>query len=285
MEGLRILNGEELRQIEPHVRGTKGILVPQAGIVNYKEVAKKIEALLSEANVNFFFNNKVKKIALEADGFNILCERTFVKSSYLVNCAGLYSDKIARMNGIPLTAKIIPFKGEYYLLKENRRHLVRNLIYPVPNPAFPFLGVHFTRRIGGEVDAGPNAVLAFRREGYRKFDFKLQEFAESIFFPGFLKVAIKYWRVGLYEMYRSFSKRAFVKALQKLIPEIKGEDLEVGNSGVRAQLCEVDGKLVDDFLIKYSENAVHVINAPSPAATSSFQIGSVICEKLLQLLK
>ncbi len=284
LTGLAILNAEQIREIEPHVNGTKGILVPQAGIVNYRQVAKQLEKLLKEAGVDFFFGNKLEKISSDEALFTVECQKDTISTKFLINCAGLYSDKVAEMNGLKLNAKIIPFKGEYYLIKKEKRHLVKNLIYPVPNPAFPFLGVHFTRRIGGEIDAGPNAVLAFRREGYKKFDLKWNEFLESIFYAGFLKVAMKYWKVGLYEMYRSFSKKAFVRALQKLIPEIKGEDLVVGNSGVRAQLCEVNGKLVDDFMIKYTNNAVHVINAPSPAATSSLQIGKLICEKTLPLL-
>ncbi|MEM7381022.1 MAG: L-2-hydroxyglutarate oxidase [Bacteroidota bacterium] len=284
LEGLKILDKEALSEIEPYVRGTKGIFVPQTGIVNYKQVTLKLEALLKEAGVTFIYNSAVKEIINEEGKRILKCSSSDISSRFLINCAGLYSDKIAEMDGVKLNARIIPFKGEYYLLKRDKRHLVKNLIYPVPNPAFPFLGVHFTRRISGEVDAGPNAVLAFRREGYNKFDFKAKEFFESVFYRGFIKVAFKYWRVGLYEMYRSFSKKAFVRALQKLIPEVTAQDLTVGNSGVRAQLCEVNGKLVDDFLIKYSDKAVHVINAPSPAATSSLQIGKMICDKTLPLL-
>ncbi len=281
LEGLKMLSEPELKEIEPHVFGTRAIQVPQAGIVSYKQVAERLKEILVESGVDFYFENQVKKIVQENDYYSIKSDKNKLNTSFLVNCAGLYSDKIAKMSGVGLNAKIIPFRGEYYLLKEEKKHLVKNLIYPVPDPAFPFLGVHFTRRINGMIDAGPNAVLAFKREGYKRLDFRIDEFLESISYSGFLKVAMKYWKVGAYEMYRSFSKKAFVKALQKLIPEIRANDLIVGNSGVRAQLCDDKGNLVDDFMIKYEQNAVHVINAPSPAATSSLQIGKSITEKIL----
>ncbi len=281
LEGLKMLSEPELKEIEPHVFGIKAIQVPQAGIVSYKQVAERLKEILIESGVDFYFENQVKNIAQQNDYYIIKSDKSKLNTSFLVNCAGLYSDKIAKMSGVDLNAKIIPFRGEYYLLKEEKKHLVKNLIYPVPDPAFPFLGVHFTRRINGMIDAGPNAVLAFKREGYKRLDFKIDEFLESISYIGFLKVAMKYWKVGAYEMYRSFSKKAFVKALQKLIPEIRANDLIVGNSGVRAQLCDDKGNLVDDFMIKYEQNAVHVINAPSPAATSSLQIGKSITEKIL----
>ena len=281
LEGLKFLSGCELSKVEPHVIGTKAIHVPQAGIVCYKQVAEKLKEILQSSGVDFYFENQVKEINSEGERSVIKTTKNKLGTSFLVNCAGLYSDRIARMSGVDLAAKIIPFRGEYYLLKDEKKYLVNNLIYPVPDPAFPFLGVHFTRRINGMIDAGPNAVLAFKREGYERLDFNIDEFLESITYKGFLKVAMKYWKVGAYEMYRSFSKKAFVKALQKLIPEIESHDLMVGNSGVRAQLCDDKGNLVDDFMIKYDKNAVHVINAPSPAATSSFQIGKTIVEKLL----
>ena len=281
LDGLEILNESELKDVEPHVRGTKGIRVPQAGIVDYKQVAIRLKELLQDSGGHFYLGNKVKKISRQNGLYLINGENAALETRFLVNCAGLYSDKIAIMNGIKLAARIIPFRGEYYLLREERKYLVKNLIYPVPDPAFPFLGVHFTRRINGSIDAGPNAVLAFKREGYTKREFKMDEFLESVTYPGFLKVALKYWKVGMYEMYRSFSKKAFVKALQKLIPEIEEGDLIAGGSGVRAQLCGRNGKLVDDFMIKYAENSVHVINAPSPAATSALQIGKLITEKML----
>ncbi|MGB5236271.1 MAG: L-2-hydroxyglutarate oxidase [Flavobacteriaceae bacterium] len=281
LKGLRLLDPAEFRNIEPHVEGIKAIFVPQAGIVNYKEVSLALKKILVDRQIEFRFSNEVKKIKESDNQLEIQTNQSRLSCSYLVNCAGLYSDKIARLHGIEHKAQIIPFRGEYYLLKEEKRNLVNNLVYPVPDPAFPFLGVHFTRRIGGEVDAGPNAVLAYKREGYRKQDVNAVEFLETIFFPGFLKVAYKYWKVGLYEMYRSYSKKAFVKALQKLVPEIGEEDLIPGTSGVRAQLCDEKGNLIDDFMILHKKRAVHVLNAPSPAATSSLQIGKSIGQKIL----
>ncbi|RIV72554.1 L-2-hydroxyglutarate oxidase [Flagellimonas aequoris] len=280
LEGLKILNSAEIMVIEPHVRGTKAVFVPQAGIVDYGQVANKLKECLEKMGTRFFFGNALEKISGNKKLILDFGNNSIV-SKYMVNCAGLYSDKIAKMNGVKLRAKIVPFKGEYFMLKKNKRYLVKNLVYPVPNPKFPFLGVHFTRRINGEIDAGPNAVLALGREGYGKFEVNFQELAESVFYRGFLRLALRYWKVGIFEMYRSFSKKAFVKSLRRLIPEINAEDLEVGNSGIRAQICFDNGKLADDFLIEYSQNAVHVINAPSPAATSSLQIGSTICNELI----
>lgn len=282
LEGLIILNQEELREKEPHVSGTKGIFVPQAGIVDYKEVAKKLFEISKERGGNFFFDTKVIAIDNTNNNYQITTTKDTITTKFLVNCAGLYSDKIAKMDGVELYSKIIPFRGEYYLLKDKSADLVNNLIYPVPDPDFPFLGVHFTRRINGKIDAGPNAVLAFKREGYLKSNINLKEFLESISYPGFIKVALKYWKVGFFEMYRSFSKKAFVRSLQKLIPEITENDLVVGEAGVRAQLCDKRGNLVDDFLIEQSNNAVHVVNAPSPAATSSLNIGKEITKRVLQ---
>jgi (S)-2-hydroxyglutarate dehydrogenase len=199
-----------------------------------------------------------------------------------VNCAGLYSDKIARMTGQEVNIKIVPFRGEYYKIKEERKYLVKNLIYPVPDPNFPFLGVHFTRMVGGEVEAGPNAVLAFRREGYSKSKINLLELAETLAWPGFQKVAWKYWKTGFGEMYRSFSKTAFTTALQKLLPDLKEDDLVPGGAGVRAQACDRNGGLLDDFLILENEIAVNVCNAPSPAATSSLSIGETVSNIVLK---
>ena len=198
-----------------------------------------------------------------------------------MNCAGLYSDKVARFTEQQMNVKIIPFRGEYYKLSDEKEHLVKNLIYPVPDPSFPFLGVHFTRMIGGGVEAGPNAVLAFRREGYTKSDINLKELGESLAWPGFQKVAFKYWKTGMGEMYRSFSKAAFTKALQKLLPEITESDLVPGGAGVRAQACDRNGGLIDDFLILENEHAINVCNAPSPAATSSLAIGDTVSKLVL----
>ncbi|WP_298340713.1 L-2-hydroxyglutarate oxidase [uncultured Algibacter sp.] len=281
LNNLILLDKEGLEKIEPNVSGTKGIYVPQAGIVDYKKVSRRLYQIGLEMGASYTFNNKVITLEKQTDGYNIKTENKIIKAKFLVNCAGLYSDKIAKMDGVGLDYKIIPFRGEYYLLKEDKTHLVKNLIYPVPDPSFPFLGVHFTRRINGKVDAGPNAVLAFKREGYTKRDINIKELLESLSYSGFIKIALKYWKVGMYEMYRSYSKKAFVTSLQKLIPKIKEEDLVIGESGVRAQLCGKDGSLVDDFLIEYTENGVHVINAPSPAATSSLNIGQEIVTRIL----
>ncbi len=282
LKGLKILDKEELLDKEPNVSGTKGILVPQAGIVDYKKVAQRLFEISRDAGANYLFNHKVTAVQKHENAYTIKTIDKEISTRFLINCAGLYSDKIAKMDGVGLDFKIIPFRGEYYLLKDEKAGLVKNLIYPVPDPSFPFLGVHFTRRINGKVDAGPNAVLAFKREGYTKRDINVKEFIESISYSGFIKIALKYWKVGMYEMYRSFSKKAFVASLQKLIPVITEEDLEVGESGVRAQLCGKDGSLVDDFLIKHTKNAVHIINAPSPAATSSLNIGKDISAVVLK---
>tara|TARA_R110000868_G_scaffold205840_3_gene454487 strand:+ start:9290 stop:10489 length:1200 start_codon:yes stop_codon:yes gene_type:complete len=285
LEGLQLLNLKELKEREPYVSGTKGIFVPQAGIIDYKEVANKLLEITKVKGAHFIFNSKVIGLKTNDSFYEIKTENNeIITAKFIVNCAGLYADKVAKMDMVDLKYKIIPFRGEYYLLKDKSSYLVKNLIYPVPDPSFPFLGVHFTRRINGKVDAGPNAVLAFKREGYTKTDINLKEFLESITYVGFLKIALKYWKVGCYEMYRSFSKKAFLKSLQKLIPEISSQDIEIGESGVRAQLCDKNGNLVDDFLIKHHNNAIHVVNAPSPAATSSLNIGKEISEKVLQAI-
>jgi len=276
LSGLKMLNAGELREYEPHVAGLAGFFVPQTGIVDYRVVAEKYASAILALGGEILLNEKVLKVAPDGPGVAVETSRTTHRSKVLVNCAGLYSDKIARLATPEIDVKIIPFRGEYYKLKKDREHLVRNLIYPVPDPNFPFLGVHFTRMMRGGVEAGPNAVLAFSREGYKKSDINLSELAETLRWPGFQKVAGKYWRTGLGEMYRSFSKAAFTKALQKLIPEIQESDLVEGGAGVRAQACDRTGGLVDDFLIYEEKNVVNVCNAPSPAATSSLAIGESV---------
>ena len=213
---------------------------------------------------------------------NLVTDKSSYEAKIVINCAGLYSDKIARLTEQKLAVKIIPFRGEYYQLRQDKEHLVKNLIYPVPDPSFPFLGVHFTRMIEGGVEAGPNAVLAFGREGYAKSDINVRELFESLTWPGFQKVAWKYWKTGLGEMYRSFSKTAFTKALQKLLPEIEKTDLVEGGAGVRAQACDRHGGLIDDFLILEQPGVINVCNAPSPAATSSLSIGETIAQMALE---
>jgi len=278
LTNLKKLGESELKEYEPHVAGVEGLFVPQTGIVDYRLVAEAYQRILNEAGVQIFFQSKATAI-LEKNGKQevVTPSQTFI-SDLVISCAGLYSDKVAGMNVLDMNIKIVPFRGEYYKLKKEKEYLVKNLIYPVPDPNFPFLGVHFTRMAKGGVEAGPNAVLAFKREGYKKTDVNLSEFFETLAWPGFRKVAGKYWRTGLGEMYRSFSKAAFTKALQKLIPEIQKEDLTDGGAGVRAQACDRTGGLVDDFLIYETSKAIHVCNAPSPAATSSLAIGETVAE-------
>lgn len=278
LTGFRMLKPEELREYEPHVTGLGGFFVPQTGIVDYKVVAQKYAEVIRRAGGTIHLGEKVLSIKDQSDSLTVVTDKTTYQTKLTVNCAGLYSDKVAGFTADKVDVRIIPFRGEYYKLRKEKEYLVRNLIYPVPDPNFPFLGVHFTRMMKGGVEAGPNAVLAFSREGYKKSDINLKELSESLAWPGFRKVAGKYWRTGLGEMYRSFSKAAFTKALQELIPEVQEKDLVEGGSGVRAQACDRTGGLVDDFLILEAPRAVNVCNAPSPAATSSLSIGRTVGE-------
>jgi (S)-2-hydroxyglutarate dehydrogenase len=280
LEGTRKINRAEIKEIEPYCDGISGILVPQTGIIDYKDVSKKYRDLFLERGGELHLGHKVVGIKQQNSVNYIETTSGTFESKWVINCAGLYSDKIAKLTD-DVDLQIIPFRGEYYDIKKEKQYLVNNLIYPVPNPDFPFLGVHFTRMIKGGVEAGPNAVFAFRREGYTNTDIHFREFFESIGFRGFQKVALKYWKDGMYEMYRSYSKRAFVKALQRLIPEITGDDIVRGGAGVRAQACDSKGNLIDDFLIYEKNRVINVCNAPSPAATSSLAIGQTISEKLL----
>ena len=282
LANLRKLSQGELKEIEPHVNGIKGIFVPQTGIVDYKLVALKYGELLVALGAEIRLNEKVVSITTLNNQSTVVTEKSSYTAKLVINCAGLYSDKVTSMTREKVNYKIIPFRGEYFKLKKEKEYLVKNLIYPVPDPNFPFLGVHFTRMAKGGVEAGPNAVLAFRREGYKKSDINLAELAETLAWPGFQKVAAKYWKTGFGEMYRSFSKTAFTKALQKLLPEIKEEDLVEGGAGVRAQACDRDGGLVDDFLILEEANVINVCNAPSPAATSSLAIGETVAALALK---
>ncbi len=275
LQNLRKISSGEIKEIEPHVNGLEGIFVPQTGIVDYKLVAEKYGEVLQRQSVEIHLNEKVVNIHC-GQATTVITDTTTYTTELVINCAGLYSDKVARLSVKDLNVKIIPFRGEYYKLKKEKEYLVNNLVYPVPDPNFPFLGVHFTRMAKGGVEAGPNAVLAFQREGYKKTQINLSELAETLAWPGFQKVAAKYWRTGLGEMYRSFSKAAFTKALQKLVPEIQEQDLVDGGAGVRAQACDREGGLVDDFLILEEKNVINVCNAPSPAATSSLAIGETV---------
>jgi len=282
LQDLRKLTREELKEYEPHVTGVQGIHVPQTGIVDYKKVSEKYGELLLLKDADIKLGEQVIEIQTNASSVVVVTQKQSYSAKLVVNCAGLYSDKVARMTVKDLNVKIIPFRGEYFKLKKEKEYLVKNLIYPVPDPNFPFLGVHFTRMAKGGVEAGPNAVLAFRREGYKKSDISISELAETLAWPGFQKVAAKYWRTGFGEMYRSFSKAAFTKALQKLIPEIKESDLVEGGAGVRAQACDREGGLVDDFMILEESHVINVCNAPSPAATSSLAIGETVSKLALK---
>jgi (S)-2-hydroxyglutarate dehydrogenase len=278
--GTKKINKDEIKELEPHCGAISGIFVPQTGIIDYVDVSKKYRDIFLNYGGELHLGHKVIDIK-QKNGVNYIeTNATNFEAKWVINCAGLYSDKIAKLTD-DVDLQIIPFRGEYYDIKKEKQYLVNNLIYPVPNPDFPFLGVHFTRMIKGGVEAGPNAVFAFRREGYTNTDIHFKEFFESVGFRGFQKVAFKYWKDGLYEMYRSYSKRAFVKALQRLIPEITGDDIVQGGAGVRAQACDSKGNLIDDFLIYEKNGVINVCNAPSPAATSSIAIGQTISEKLL----
>lgn len=282
LKNLKYLSKEEVNEIEPHVTCIKGIHVPQTGIINYKQVSSKLLELIKDKGGDAKFNEKVIKIKKVNGSNNITTNMFEYETDVVVSCGGLYSDELASFASSHVDFKIIPFRGEYYKIKKDKRYLVKNLIYPVPDPAFPFLGVHFTRMIDGGIEAGPNAVFAFAKEGYTKSDINIGELFSSLTYPGFLKVAAKYWRTGIGEIFRSFSKAAFTNALQQLIPEIKEEDLETGGAGVRAQACSKDGKLIDDFLIIQNDKMLNVCNAPSPAATSSLSIGDYIKDRVVQ---
>lgn len=270
------LSAEQVGEIEPHVSCLAGIRVPTTGIVNYKQVCQKYADLIKSQGGDLRLNTKVEKISQTSTTTVLETNNGSFETRFVINCAGLHSDRIAKLGQVDPQAKIVPFRGEYYELIPEKRYLVKTLIYPVPNPSFPFLGVHFTKMIDGSVHAGPNAVLSMKREGYKKTDFDLWDFTEVMTYPGFWKLAAKHADEGIGEIIRSFSKAAFVRSLQKLIPEVKAEDLVPTHAGVRAQALMSDGKLVDDFLIVQGRNATHVCNAPSPAATSSLEIGKAI---------
>jgi (S)-2-hydroxyglutarate dehydrogenase len=273
LSGLKLLTAEEVREFEPNCRAVRAIHVPETGIVDYVEVAGKMADLLQQRGARILTGARVEAIRRQGGGLVLETVRGAVEARHLVNCGGLHSDRAAALMGVTPEVRIIPFRGEYYMLRPERRSLVRGLIYPVPDPEFPFLGVHFTRTIHGDVEAGPNAVLAFAREGYTLGTLNAAELAGTLGYSGFWHMARKYWRVGAYEMYRSASKAAFVRSLQKLVPDITSADLERGGAGVRAQAVAPDGSLVDDFKISVTPGAVHVVNAPSPAATASLAIG------------
>ena len=277
LAGIRRLSSGQIKEIEPHCAGIAGLFIPQTGIIDYKDVSLKLASLIREHGGDIRCRSRVLNVQKHSGSLNIdISQGSSINARHLINCGGLQSDRIARMTGVDPKVKIIPFRGEYYELKPERQSLVRNLIYPVPDPRFPFLGVHFTRMVHGGVEAGPNAVLAFRREGYDRLSFSWPDTAEMARYGGFWRMAAKYWKTGAGEFHRSFSKPAFVKALQRLMPELEEADLVPGGAGVRAQAVAPDGSLVDDFRIERAEKMIHVLNAPSPAATSSLSIGDTI---------
>jgi (S)-2-hydroxyglutarate dehydrogenase len=279
--GLREIGPEEMRDLEPAARGLCALYVPLTGITDFRQVAEKFAELIRKAGGDVLTSRSVASIAQDAGGLVLETSAGAVRARFAVNCAGLHSDRIAAMARAALGLRIVPFRGEYYSLVPAKQHLIRGLIYPVADPRFPFLGVHFTRRIAGGVDAGPNAVFAFRREGYARTSFSVRDTLTAVAFPGFWKMAAHYWQSGLGEMARSWSKAAFTRSLQRLVPEITESDLEPGGSGVRAQAIDRSGQLLDDFFLVVQDRFLHVCNVPSPAATASLVIGREVVSTLL----
>ena len=277
-----IIGAERLAELEPHAAGIRAIHVPESGIVDYREVCRTLARLIVDRGAELRFDSRIFGIRQEPGRVVVETTSGDVSGGVLVNCTGLQCDRVTRLGGVKPEAKIVPFRGEYFELKPEAQALCRNLIYPTPDPKFPFLGVHFTRMIQGGVECGPNAVLAFAREGYRKRDINVRDLCESLTYIGFLRMAARHWRTGMGEMWRSFSKRAFVKALSRLLPEIRCEHLEPAPAGVRAQALSTDGTLVDDFLVQPYGRVVNVGNAPSPAATASLNIGRLVVGRLAE---
>ncbi|MEC9439175.1 MAG: L-2-hydroxyglutarate oxidase [Chloroflexota bacterium] len=277
-EGLRMVDQEEIKEIEPYSAGVKAILSPNTGIIDYFEVSQTYATRMRDNGGDLLTN--VEVISIENNDNLVYVNTTSgtVAAKYVLNCAGLHADTVARMMGVDVGVKIVPFRGEYFSIIPEKEHMVKGLIYPVPNPSMPFLGVHFTRRINGSVEAGPNAVLAFAREGYKKTDVNLKDTLGTLSYAGFWKMSAKYWKVGMHEQYRSLVKGVFVKSLQKLMPEITGDDLGNPGAGVRAQVIDSNGGLLQDFAIEASANAIHVLSAPSPGATSSLTISEYIVD-------
>ncbi|HZO24613.1 MAG TPA: L-2-hydroxyglutarate oxidase [Chloroflexota bacterium] len=282
--GIRMVGPEEIREIEPHSAGIKGIFSPETGIVNWSEVARHYAEDVTNAGGEILTNYEVAGIRRKDDW--VLVKTTFdeiIPTKYLITCAGLQSDRVAAMSGADKSPQIVPFRGDYLKLKPGKEYLTRGMIYPVPDPRFPFLGVHFTKRHDGEVWLGPNAVYAFARQGYGKLDFNIRDNIETLMFPGFWKMVSKHWKMGADEMVRDFSKKLFVETCKKYVPEVTEDDCIDGPSGVRAQALGADGSLVDDFIIQTSDRIFHVRNAPSPAATSSMAIGRAIADRAEQV--
>ncbi len=282
LKGLRRLKAEELHEFEPHVAGIAGLHVPETGIVDYIQLTETYGKLAGEQGATVRTDAAVQAIQRRSDGLMLITSRGEFHVKNLINCGGLQADRVAWMCGVDPGVQIVPFRGEYYQLTPEREFLVRNLIYPVPDSRFPFLGVHFTRMARGGIEAGPNAVLAFKRYGYTRSSFSAKDALEMARFPGVWRMAAKYWKTGMGEMHRSWSKRAFVKALQRLIPELQMQDVKPAGAGVRAQAMTGEGKLVDDFHIVPGERMIHVLNAPSPAATASLSIGRSIADLAME---
>lgn len=276
--GLRMIDADELREVEPHVRGIRALLSPNTGIVDYGQVAKAYAEDILELGGEIRTRHEVAAIDRRSGSTRLMTGGGEIEASLVVTCAGVYSDRVSQMTGAAREPRVVPFRGDYYILNPARRHLVRSNIYPVPDPDFPFLGVHFTPRMNGDIWLGPNAVLAFSREGYRFRDVRPKDVGELFTNTGFRRFAMKHWKIGFDEMARDLSKKRFLASLQKFIPEMTMDDLLPGPSGVRAQALSLDGKLVDDFVIDRGEGVLHVRNAPSPAATSSLQIGAMIAD-------
>jgi L-2-hydroxyglutarate oxidase len=282
LEGLRRLDRDALREIEPEVDGIAGIHVKEAGIADYRAVSQSFAADVRTMGGEIRLGARVVDVRLEGDRQIVVTEAGDVDAEIVVNCAGLHCDRIAKLFGVEPGLRIVPFRGEYFDLRPEAAKLINNPIYPVPDPAFPFLGVHLTPTTTGTVEAGPNAVLAFAREGYRKTDVSLRDLASALSYPGFQKLAMKHWRFGWDEMVRSVLKGRFAKALQRLVPAVQADDLLPGKAGIRAQAVAADGSLLDDFKILHGARSVHVLNAPSPAATASISIGGRIARHIIE---
>lgn len=280
LQGLRWLSADEAHEIEPHVRVVAAVHVPEEGIVDYRGVVDALVEDLTTANVELFASAPATSIARDGAGWRVQAGAHDLRADFIVTCGGLHSDRLARLAGEKPTTRIVGFRGEYFVLKPDREHLVKGLIYPVPDPSFPFLGVHFTRLARGGVECGPNAVLALDREGYERWAFRARDAASALTFPGLWRFVIQYMGTTLFELQRSLSKDVFVKSLQRLVPEVTGDDLLPGPVGVRAQAMRADGTLVDDFDFMERPGALHVLNAPSPAATACLAIGEEIAAKV-----
>jgi len=281
LDDIKIIDREQLLEIEPYSAGKRAIHVPYTGIVDFRGVCEQLKILLEKRDGSVTFNQEVRDVRSDRSGLHVMTQNSVYQSRYLINCAGLHCDRVAQLAGYEPEIEIVPFRGEYYKLTKDAEHLVKTLIYPLPNPEFPFLGVHFTTMVLGGVECGPNAVFAFKREGYDKLSFDARDTIETLMFPGFWKLVSKHWRMGLDEWHRSLSKQAFLEGLQKLIPELKSQDIEPAPAGVRAMALTPKGEIVDDFSFVTDGREIHVLNAPSPAATAGLSIGDEIVRRAL----